>query len=128
MDISVVVPVLNEEESLPLLHQRLTDALGKSGYGYEIILVDDGSTDRSFPTMQEIRALDEHVRIVRFRRNYGQTAAFTAGFDRARGDTIITMDADLQNDPADIPALMLKIAEGYDVVSGWRVDRKDRFL
>ncbi len=128
MDISVVVPVLNEEESLPLLHQRLTEVLAGSGYSYEIIVVDDGSTDRSFDVMRELQAGDDHLRVVRFRRNYGQTAAFAAGFDRARGDVVITMDADLQNDPADIPALMAKIAEGYDVVSGWRVDRKDRFL
>ena len=128
MDISVVVPVLNEEESLPLLHQRLTEALGRSGYSYEIIIVDDGSTDRSFDIMRELQAQDRRLRVVRFRRNYGQTAAFSAGFDRARGDVVITIDADLQNDPADIPALMGKMAEGYDVVSGWRVDRKDRFL
>jgi len=128
VDISVVVPVLNEEESLPILHQRLSEALAGTGYSYEIIIVDDGSTDRSYEIMQEIQARDEHLRVVCFRRNYGQTAAFSAGFDRARGDVVITIDADLQNDPADIPALMDKIAEGYDVVSGWRVDRKDRFL
>ncbi|MEJ2735714.1 MAG: glycosyltransferase family 2 protein [Anaerolineae bacterium] len=128
MDISVVVPVLNEEENLPILHQRLTEALAGNGYSYEIIIVDDGSTDRSFNVMQALQARDDHLRIVRFRRNYGQTAAFAAGFDRALGDVVITLDADLQNDPADIPALMAKIAEGYDVVSGWRVDRQDRFL
>jgi glycosyltransferase involved in cell wall biosynthesis len=128
VDISVVVPVLNEEESLPLLHQRLTAALAHSGYSYEIIIVDDGSTDRSFAVMCELQAQDDHLRLVRFRRNYGQTAAFSAGFDRAQGDVVITIDADLQNDPADIPALMAKIAEGYDVVSGWRVNRQDRFL
>jgi glycosyltransferase involved in cell wall biosynthesis len=128
LDVSVVLPVLNEEESLPLLHQRLAEVLGESGYSYEIIVVDDGSTDRSFGVMRDLQASDEHLRVVRFRRNYGQTAAFAAGFDRARGDVVITMDADLQNDPADIPALIAKMAEGYDVVSGWRVDRKDRFL
>jgi glycosyltransferase involved in cell wall biosynthesis len=128
VDISVVVPVLNEEESLPLLHQRLTEVLAQSGYSYEIIVVDDGSTDRSFDILGELQAQDEHLRVVAFRRNYGQTAAFAAGFDRARADVIITIDADLQNDPGDIPALMTKMAEGYDVVSGWRVDRKDRFL
>jgi glycosyltransferase involved in cell wall biosynthesis len=128
LDISVVVPVLNEEESLPLLHQRLAEALVSSGYSYEIIVVDDGSTDRSFEILAGIQAQDEHLRVVRFRRNYGQTAAFTAGFDRARGDVVVTIDADLQNDPADIPALVAKIEEGYDVVSGWRVDRQDRFL
>jgi len=128
LDISVVVPVLNEEESLPHLHQRLTAALVDSGYSYEIIMVDDGSTDRSFEIMRELQAQDEHLHVVRFRRNYGQTAAFAAGFDRAQGEVVITIDADLQNDPADIPALMAKMAEGYDVVSGWRVNRQDRFL
>ncbi len=128
MDISIVVPVLNEEESLPLLYQRLSEVLAQSGYCYEIIFVDDGSTDGSFEVMRQLQAQDEHLRVVRFRRNYGQTAAFAAGFDRARGDVVITLDADLQNDPADIPALMAKIAEGYDVVSGWRVNRQDRFL
>jgi glycosyltransferase involved in cell wall biosynthesis len=128
LDISVVVPVLNEEESLPILHQRLTEALAGNGYSYEIIIVDDGSTDRSYEIMQELQAQDAHLCVVRFRRNYGQTAAFSAGFDRAQGDVVITIDADLQNDPADIPALMDKMAEGYDVVSGWRVDRQDRFI
>jgi glycosyltransferase involved in cell wall biosynthesis len=128
LDISVVVPVLNEEESLPHLHQSLSEVLDQSGYSYEIIIIDDGSTDRSFEIMRELSAQDGHLRVVRFRRNYGQTAAFSAGFDRARGDVVITIDADLQNDPADIPALMAKMAEGYDVVSGWRVDRQDRFL
>jgi len=128
LDISVVVPVLNEEESLPHLHQKLTEALAGSGYSYEIVVVDDGSTARSFEIMCRLQHQDPHLRVVRFRRNYGQTAAFTAGFDRARGDVVITIDADLQNDPADIPALMVKMAEGYDVVSGWRVDRQDRFL
>ncbi len=128
MDISIVVPVLNEEESIPALHQRLTEALGQAGCSYEILVVDDGSTDRSFEILCELQAQDEHLHVVRFRRNYGQTAAFAAGFDRARGDVVVTIDADLQNDPADIPALLAKMAEGYDVVSGWRVDRQDRFL
>ncbi|HSR32228.1 MAG TPA: glycosyltransferase, partial [Anaerolineae bacterium] len=89
MDISVVVPVLNEEESLPILHQRLGEALAASGYSYEIIIVDDGSTDGSFDVMRQLQAGDEHLRVVRFRRNYGQTAAFSAGFDRAQGDVVI---------------------------------------
>jgi len=128
LDISVVVPVLNEEESLPILHQQLTDVLAGSGFQFEIIVVDDGSTDSSFEILRQLQAEDPHLRVVRFRRNYGQTAAFAAGFDRARGDMVVTIDADLQNDPADIPTLVEKMAEGYDVVSGWRVDRKDRFL
>ena len=128
MDISVIVPVLNEEESLPILHRSLGQVLQAHGYRYEIIMIDDGSTDRSFEIMRDLAAQDERLRVVRFRRNYGQTAAFAAGFDRARGEVVITIDADLQNDPADIPALMDKMAEGYDVVSGWRVNRQDRFL
>ena len=128
LDISVVVPVLNEEESIPNLHQRLSEALQLTGRSYEIIIIDDGSTDRSFEILRNLQAEDEHLRVVRFRRNYGQTAAFAAGFDRAQGDIVITIDADLQNDPADIPALLAKFDEGYDVVSGWRVNRQDRFL
>jgi len=128
VELSVVVPVLNEEESLPLLYQRLSEVLTENNYQYEIIVIDDGSTDGSFDILQALQAGDEHLRVVQFRRNYGQTAAFAAGFDRARGDVVITIDADLQNDPADIPALLAKMAEGYDVVSGWRVDRQDRFL
>ena len=128
LNISVVVPVLNEEESLPLLHESLTEVLSASDWSYEIIVVDDGSTDRSVEILRELQAQDENLRVVRFRRNYGQTAAFAAGFDRAQGEIVITIDADLQNDPSDIPALVAKLEEGYDVVSGWRVDRQDRFL
>ena len=128
MDISVVVPVLNEEESLPILHQQLTEVLTGSGYQYEIIAIDDGSTDTSFEILSQLQADDPHLQVVRFRRNYGQTAAFAAGFDRARGEAVVTIDADLQNDPADIPDLIAKMAEGYDVVSGWRINRQDRFL
>lgn len=128
MEISVVVPVLNEEESLPLLYEQLVEALTEAGCDYEIIIIDDGSTDRSFEILRELQARDEHLRVVRFRRNYGQTAAFAAGFDRAQGELVITIDADLQNDPADIPALVSKMNEGYDVVSGWRLNRQDRFL
>ena len=128
MDISVVVPVLNEEESLPVLHDSLTRVLTGSGLSYEIIVVDDGSTDRSLKILRELQERDGNLRVVCFRRNYGQTAAFAAGFDRAKGDIVVTIDADLQNDPADIPALVTKLREGYDVVSGWRVDRHDRFL
>ncbi len=119
LNISVVVPVLNEEESLPLLHESLTDVLSASDLSYEIIVVDDGSTDRSLETLRELQAQDENLRVVRFRRNYGQTAAFAAGFDRAQGEIVITIDADLQNDPSDIPALVARLEEGYDVVSGW---------
>ena len=128
MDVSVVVPVLNEEESLPLLHESLTEVMAESTLSYEIIVVDDGSSDRSLEVLRGLQTEDGHLRVVCFRRNFGQTAAFAAGFDRARGEIVVTIDADLQNDPADIPALVSKLREGYDVVSGWRVERQDRFL
>jgi glycosyltransferase involved in cell wall biosynthesis len=126
--ISVVIPLYNEEESLPTLRQQLTQALQRCGYTYEIVIVDDGSKDRSFAILQTWAAEDVHLTVVRFRRNFGQTAAFSAGFDHARGEVVITMDADLQNDPNDIPKLMGKLDEGYDIVSGWRKDRQDRWL
>ena len=128
IEISLVIPVYNEEESLPDLVAELNRVCPGLGRSYEIIFVDDGSTDGSFQTLVRLRAGDPRIRIVRFRRNFGQTAALAAGFDQARGDVIVTLDADLQNDPADIAALLAKIDEGYDIVSGWRKDRKDRFL
>ncbi len=126
--ISVVIPLYNEEESIPHLYEKLTEALEAYGKPYEVIIVDDGSTDGSYPLLRQIAEQDKRFKIVRLRRNFGQTAAFAAGFDHARGDVIITMDADLQNDPADIPKLMEKIEEGFDIVSGWRINRQDRFL
>jgi glycosyltransferase involved in cell wall biosynthesis len=126
--LSVVIPVYNEEESLPLLHERLSEVLPGLGCGYEVILVDDGSHDSSYAVMQRLLTADPHLRLVRLRRNFGQTAAFSAGFDRARGKVVVTLDADLQNDPADIPRLLAEFERGYDVVSGWRKDRQDRFL
>jgi glycosyltransferase involved in cell wall biosynthesis len=126
--LSVVVPIYNEEESIPTLYTRLTEALTVLGYEYEIITVDDGSRDRSFVLLREQALADPRLRVVRFRRNFGQTAAFSAGFDRARGEVIVTIDADLQNDPSDIGALLAKMNQGYDVVSGWRERRKDPFL
>jgi len=128
LDISVVVPLLNEEESIEELYQQLTAALEAMGRSYEIIVVDDGSTDRSFALLQQLHARDPRLKVIRFRRNFGQTAAFSAGFDRAQGAIVITIDADLQNDPNDIPLLIAKLEEGYDVVSGWRVHRKDKLL
>jgi glycosyltransferase involved in cell wall biosynthesis len=121
--LSIVLPIYNEAESLPYLLQELVPALETTGCTFEIICVDDGSSDGSFEELKKLRDQDTRVRIVRFRRNFGQTAAFAAGFQRAEGDIVITMDADLQNDPADIPKLLAKINEGYDVVSGWRVKR-----
>ncbi len=126
--ISVVIPLYNEEESIPHLCSALTAALQRYGKPYEIIIVDDGSKDRSFELLAEQAQRDPHLAVIQLRRNFGQTAAFAAGFNHARGDVVITMDADLQNDPDDIPLLMEKIDEGYDIVSGWRKDRQDRFL
>lgn len=128
LDISVVVPLYNEEESIPLLYEKLTTSLDEYGRPYEMIIVDDGSTDTSFTLLRNLAREDARLRIIRFRRNFGQTAAFSAGFDHARGDVVITIDADLQNDPYDIPKLMERIDAGYDIVSGWRKDRQDRFL
>ena len=127
-ELSVVVPIRDEEESIPTLYARLTDALEALGCGYEIIAIDDGSQDRSFALLRELALADSRLCVVRFRRNFGQTAAFSAGFARARGRVVITIDADLQNDPADIGALLSKMDEGYDVVSGWRERRQDPFL
>lgn len=126
--LSVVIPILNEEDSVQLLYTRLTTELDRLDQSYEIIAIDDGSTDTSFARLRALAREDPRLRIVRFRRNFGQTAAFTAGFDRARGDVVITIDADLQNDPADIPNLLAKLNEGYDVVSGWRARRQDPFV
>ena len=128
VDISIVLPILNEEKNLEELHSRLTESLAKLGREYEIIAIDDGSTDSSFEVLKRLHERDPRLRVIRFRRNFGQTAAISAGFHHARGDIIITMDSDLQNDPDDIPRLLDKMDEGYDVVSGWRADRKDKFI
>jgi glycosyltransferase involved in cell wall biosynthesis len=127
--ISVVLPIYNEEKNVSLLKEELLPVLEKTGKSFEIIAVDDGSKDQSFERLREWEQADHRVRVVRFRRNFGQTAAMSAGFDRARGKIVITMDADLQNDPNDIPKMLDKIEEGYDIVSGWRVERwKEGFL
>jgi glycosyltransferase involved in cell wall biosynthesis len=128
IEISVFLPVYNEQDNIEQLDFSLSDALAKLGRRYEIIYVDDGSTDQSLAKLRKIAARDHRVRIVSLRRNYGQTAAMSAGIDHARGQILIPMDADLQNDPADISRLLEKLDEGYDVVSGWRKDRKDRWL
>lgn len=125
--VSIVVPVFNEEESLPHLHEALVPVLESLGRPWEVVYCDDGSVDGSFEVLRELAAADARVRVVRFRRNFGQTAAMAAGFDHARGEVVIPMDADLQNDPEDIPRLLAKVDEGYDVVSGWRAERKDAF-
>lgn len=128
MDISVVVPLYNEEENIHLLYEELKDVLDTMPEQAEIVFVDDGSSDNTMARLESIQANDDHVRVVSLRRNFGQTAAMTAGFDHARGGIIITMDGDLQNDPHDIPQLVAKLNEGYDVVTGWRYDRQDPFL
>ena len=125
--LSVVIPIHDEEESIPYLYERLTKVLGDLGYPYELIAVDDGSQDRSFMLLRDLAREDRRLRVVRLRRNFGQTAGFAAGFDRARGQVVITIDADLQNDPADIPAMLDKLSQGYDVISGWRKHRQDAY-
>ena len=128
MLLSVVVPVYNEVENLPLLQRALHDALDDLPHPWEVILVDDGSVDGSVAALEELATEDsEHIRVVEFRRNFGQTAAIAAGIDHASGDVIVLMDADLQNDPQDIPMMLAKLDEGYDVVSGWRYQRQDTF-
>jgi dolichol-phosphate mannosyltransferase len=127
-DVSVFLPVFNEEPNLRPLHAKLDDALKSLGRSAEIVYVDDGSTDGSLKILREIAELDPRVRVVALRRNYGQTAAMAAGIDAARGRVLIPMDADLQNDPADIKRLLQKLDEGYDVVSGWRKNRKDKMI
>ncbi len=127
--LSVVIPVFNEQENIPLLYRAVCEALSPHSYIWEIVFVDDGSKDDSLIEMERIAAQDpEHVRVIELRRNFGQTAAIAAGFDYATGDIVIPMDADLQNDPADIPMLLEKLDEGYDVVSGWRKNREDTYL
>lgn len=123
IELSIVIPLFNEEECVEPLYAQLKEALEPLGRSYEIIIVDDGSTDRSFELLKGLHAQDKRLKVIRFRRNFGQTAAFAAGFDYAQGRVVVTMDADLQNDPADIPRLLEKLEEGYDVVSGWRVER-----
>ena len=126
--ISIVVPVFNELENVDRMVAELVAGCEATGRPFEIIAVDDGSTDGSFDALKKIRASEPRLRVVRFRRNFGQTPAFAAGFDRSRGEWVITIDADLQNDPADIPKMLAKAEEGYDVVSGWRVNRQDALV
>ena len=126
-EVSVVIPVYNEVENVPDLHRELTRALETMGRPYEIIVVDDGSRDGTLERLLEIEAADPRLRVLRLRRNFGQTAAFSAGFDHARGDVVVTSDGDLQNDPADIPMVVAKLEEGFDMVCGWRHRRQDTF-
>ncbi|MGQ9470744.1 MAG: glycosyltransferase family 2 protein [Candidatus Aminicenantales bacterium] len=128
LELSVIIPVFNEEKNIEPLYDEISRVLNSLGQAFEIIFVDDGSRDGSFPVLKRIQKKDKAVKIIRLRRNFGQTAALSAGFDYARGRVIVTMDADLQNDPRDIPALLAKINEGYDLVSGWRQKRHDKFF
>lgn len=126
--LSLVIPIYNEYDNLPLLYDAVTRAVDGLERDYELILVDDGSRDGSTERMLEIAARDPRVKVIQFRRNYGQTAAMSAGMDAASGDIVITLDGDLQNDPADIPMLVAKLEEGYDLVHGWRKDRQDALV
>ena len=127
MDLSIVIPIFEEEQSIQPLYTELKSVLSDLGKNSEILFVDDGSKDKSFDLIRKIQQDDRDVRIIRFRRNFGQTAALAAGFQHAQGDVIVTMDGDQQNDPRDIPKLLDKIDEGYDLVSGWRYDRQDPY-
>jgi glycosyltransferase involved in cell wall biosynthesis len=129
MNLSLIIPVYNEEENLPILYDSIQQALKFVQGTWEVIFVDDGSRDQSFEVLNSLVEKDpEHIRALSFRRNFGQTAAIAAGLDHACGETIVLLDADMQNDPADIPMLLDKLDEGYDLVSGWRKDRKDNRL
>jgi glycosyltransferase involved in cell wall biosynthesis len=128
MHLSVVIPIKDERDNLKPLHERLHQALDPFGFAYELIMVDDGSTDGSFTVLEELAALDPRLKVVRLRRNFGQTAALQAGIDWSSGEVLVTMDGDLQNDPSDIPVLLDKLAEGYDAVLGLRANRQDHWL
>jgi glycosyltransferase involved in cell wall biosynthesis len=128
IDISIVIPLYNEEDCLQQLHEELVAVLDNLERTYEVVYIDDGSSDETYPILRELHERDNVVRVIRFRRNFGQTAAFSAGFHMARGDYVITMDGDLQNDPKDIALMIKTLEDGFDVVSGWRVDRKDKYL
>lgn len=127
-EISLVIPVYNEEGNLPNLYREITEVLEPYGRAYEIVFIDDGSTDASFALLSALHHRDSRVRVIRFRKNFGQTAALAAGFAEARASVIVTLDADLQNEPADIPHLVERLDAGFDMVCGWRKDRKDPFL
>jgi glycosyltransferase involved in cell wall biosynthesis len=129
VNLSLIIPVYNEEENLPLLYNSVVEALNPLKSTWEVIFVDDGSKDNSFDVLRSLVERDpEHLRVLSFRRNFGQTAAIAAGIDHACGEILVLLDADMQNDPADIPILLAKLDEGYDLVSGWRKDRKDNRL
>ena len=128
MNVSLVIPIYNELENLDLLQAEIRAVMQRTKQSYEVIYVDDGSTDGSQDRLIEIANMDPHIRVVRFRRNYGQTAAMQAGMESACGDVIVTLDGDLQNDPRDIPAMLEKIDDGFDLIHGWRKNRQDAWL
>ena len=123
--LSIIIPMLNEEKNIPLLHARVSQVMKEQQYSYEVIYVDDGSTDGSFQQLSRLALFDPHTRVIQLRRNFGQTAAISAGVHHSAGEILVFMDGDMQNDPVDIPRLLAKLDEGYDVVSGWRKHRKD---
>jgi glycosyltransferase involved in cell wall biosynthesis len=128
LELSIVIPVYNEEENIEPLYTSLESVLANLGKSYEVILIDDGSKDNTYKKLLDIHNKNKNFKIIKFRRNFGQTPAMRAGFDYARGKIVITIDADLQNDPEDIPKLIQKMDEGYDIVSGWRINRKDKMV
>ncbi len=128
IEYSVIVPLMNEEETVELLYSKIVEAMDSIDEPYEIVFIDDGSTDKTFEIMRRLQGKDEHLKVIKFRRNFGQSAAMGAGFEYASGETVIAMDGDLQNDPKDIPKLVAKLGEGYDIVSGWRQNRQDKVL
>ncbi len=125
---SIVIPLMNEEDNVTLLHWKITEVMQAWGCSYEIVMVDDGSTDRTFSLLAQLAGGDAHLRVIKFRRNFGQSAAIAAGFEYARGEFVVTMDGDLQNDPQDIPRVVEQLQQGYDIVSGWRKNRKDKLI
>ena len=127
-ELSIVIPVHNESPNIKPLYEELTRTLGQFGRAYELLVVDDGSTDDTFEQLAALQSRDPRLRVIRFRRNFGQTAAFAAGIAHARGRLVVTSDGDLQNDPSDIPAMVAMIDQGHDIVCGWRKDRKDTFI
>lgn len=126
--VSIVIPVYNEAENVALLHGEIAAAVAGRPEEYEVIFVDDGSSDGSLAALKQLHERDARVRVIQFRKNFGQSAAISAGFENSRGEVVVAMDADLQNDPADIPLVVDKVLEGYDIVNGWRRDRRDKWL
>jgi len=123
--LSIIIPVYNEKENIQLLHEQINLVMREQEFSYEVIYVDDGSSDETYSQLQQLLTHDSHVKVIRLQRNFGQTAAISAGVALSTGETLIFMDGDLQNDPVDIPRLLVKLNEGYDVVSGWRKNRQD---